>query len=106
MVDTIVVAVLVAGAFGLFVRAHRWGRRRADLSMMLQGASLASEISLQHELTFRAWELTEHELTALEVRLENSRLARLLGLAPFLALDLELSFPEPQRRPGTGSARR
>ena len=60
----------------------------------------------QHELTFWAWELTEDQLVALEVRLENSRLARVLGLAPFLVLDLELSSPEPQRPPGTGSARR
>ncbi|HEY5787090.1 MAG TPA: hypothetical protein VIT65_20180 [Microlunatus sp.] len=60
----------------------------------------------QHELTFWAWELTEDQLIALEVRLENSRLARVLGLAPFLVVDVELSSPELQRPPRTGSVRR
>lgn len=221
MVDALVVAVLVLGAFGLVAGAHRSGRRRADLPMMLQRASLAAvalaaalivlgtpvwlpatllgpavvsmmaaglardvedathcEVILraggpastptvaglpqlmaalslavagaialvvssddtwrapallsavvlplvlgviarflgerwqrdatsgfEHELSFWAWELSEDELIALEVRLENSRLARVLGLAPFLVADPW----EPavlQRPPGTGSAQR
>ena len=59
----------------------------------------------QHELTFWAWELTEDQLIALEVRLENSRLARVLGLAPFLVVDPRMPV-EIQCPPGTGSARR
>ncbi len=42
----------------------------------------------EHELAFWAWELSEDRLAALELRLENARLARLVGLAPLLA-------PEP-----------
>jgi len=215
MVDSIVVAVLVAGALGLLASARRWGRRRADLPMMLEraglaGAALAAGLIVcdaatwfsavllvpaavglaaagvargledaahrrvieheggpastarwvglpqlmaaicllvsgalllvtgangrgwavttmstallplvgavvvqlgrdlrqrdgvsgyEHELTFWVWELTEDRLLALEVRLENARLARVLGLAPFLVCGPEPSQPSlPVRR--------
>ena len=41
LVDMIVVAVLVAVAVGLLVSAGRWGRRRAELPMMLERGGLA-----------------------------------------------------------------
>ena len=39
MVDMIVVAVLVTGTLGLLVSARWWGRRRAELPMMLERAA-------------------------------------------------------------------
>jgi hypothetical protein len=53
----------------------------------------------EHELAFWAWELTEHQLLALEVRLENARLARILGLAPFLRVALEPAPPVRHHSP-------
>jgi hypothetical protein len=41
LMDMIVVAVLVAGAVGLLVSAGWWGRRRAELPMMLVRGGLA-----------------------------------------------------------------
>lgn len=46
----------------------------------------------EHELAFWAWELSEDALLDLEIRLENARLARVVGLAPLLS-------PEPVRAP-------
>ena len=217
LVDMIVVAVLVAGAVGLLVSAGRWGRRRAELPMMLERGGLAvvalatalvvadassrmsagslgaaavclasagvtrgfedathrrivedeggpatstsgwvglpqmmtslclltagavvlvarpggtawAVVSLtaavlplvvahvvqlsselqqrdvttgyEHDLTFWAWELTEDQLLALEVRLENARLARVLGLAPCLRVAPEPPPPVQQQLPG------
>lgn len=54
----------------------------------------------EHELTFWAWELTEDQLLALEVRLENARLARVLGLAPFLRVAPEPAPPMQQHSTG------
>lgn len=52
-----------------------------------------------HDLTFWAWELTEDQLLALEVRLENARLARVLGLAPCLRAAPEPAPPVQQHSP-------
>ncbi|MET1006962.1 MAG: hypothetical protein ABWX96_15550 [Propionibacteriaceae bacterium] len=54
----------------------------------------------EHELAFWAWELTEDQLLALEVRLENARLARVLGLAPSLRVAHEPAPPVQQHQPG------
>jgi hypothetical protein len=60
----------------------------------------AATSGYEHELTFWAWELTEDRLLALEVRLENARLARVLGLAPFLRVVPEPWQPVHRHNPG------
>lgn len=47
----------------------------------------ASARGYEHELALWAWGLSDEALLALEVRLENARLARVVGLAPRLGPD-------------------
>ena len=54
----------------------------------------------EHDLTFWAWELTEDQLLGLEVRLENARLARVLGLAPLQRVAPEPAPPVRHHSPG------
>ncbi|WP_344812361.1 hypothetical protein [Microlunatus aurantiacus] len=60
----------------------------------------------EHELAFWAWELGEDELTALEVRLENARLARALGLAPLLVGEPARPRPDAHRAAGARASGR
>jgi hypothetical protein len=70
--------LLVAGVPFIAAQVARWWSDRRQLS---------ATAGYEHELAFWAWELGENELAALEVRLENIRLARVLGLAPLLTLE-------------------
>lgn len=58
----------------------------------------------EHELALWAWELGETELLALEVRLENARLARVLGIAPRLGIAAAPVQPTFQPSPRRGSS--
>lgn len=83
--------LLIAGVPFIVALVARWRSDRRQRS---------ATAGYEHELAFWAWELGEDELVALEVRLENARLARIIGLAPLLAL-------EPVPRPvGTPEAAR
>ncbi len=80
--------LLVAGVPFVAARVCRWWSDRRQRS---------ATAGYEHELAFWAWELGEDELAALEVVLENARLARVLGLAPLLTLEpVPLPAPTPQ----------